>query len=216
MSRPALSEEERFNRRAALLEAAQRLYRDRGMLPTVRDIAKAAGMAKGAVYLWFRTKEEIFVALLDADFGMLITRLLCVIESLDPFPAQAAGRFAAAYAKLLGEVPGILPLTCMPNSIFKENLPIEALSRFNKNLGAGLLAAGELLERRVGSFRPGQGADLLFRTWTITVGLWQVLDLPESLRKILDAPALSILHREFHKELETAVAQLWRGAMSSG
>ena len=55
-------------------EAAQRLYRDSGMLPTVLDIARAAGMAKGAVYLWFRTKDEIFVALLDANFEMLITR----------------------------------------------------------------------------------------------------------------------------------------------
>lgn len=216
MSRPALSEEERCNRRTALLEAAQRLYRDRDTLPTVRDIAKAAGMAKGAVYLWFRTKEEIFVALLDTGFGTLITRLMTVIESLDILPPRAACRFAAAYAKLLGEIPDILPLACMPNSIFKENLPIEALSRFNKNLGTGLSAAGELLERRIGSFRPGEGVDLLFRTWTLTVGLWQVLDLPESLRKILNAPSLSILHREFYRELETAVAQLWRGAMSIG
>ena len=80
MARPALSEEERFSRRAALLDAALRLYREQGTLPTVSNIAKAAGIAKGAVYLWFRSKEEIFVALLEAAFLELIARLLPIIE----------------------------------------------------------------------------------------------------------------------------------------
>ena len=215
MARPALTAEERLSRRAALLDAAERLYRDSGTVPTVSDIARAAGMAKGAVYLWFRTKDEIFVALLDANFGMLNTRLLTVIGTLDPLPAMAAGSFAAKYVKLLGEIPDILPLALIPPSIFKENLPIESLSQFNRNLGAGLASAGELLERRFENLRPGQGTDLLFHTWALTVGLWHTLDLPEGLRKILDAPALSILHRRFYTELETAVTQLWRGAMSS-
>lgn len=215
MSRPALNEEERTSRRAALLDAAQRLYRDRGTLPTVLDIARAAGMAKGAVYLWFRSKEEIFVALLESNFLALIARLMPVIESLDTNPARAAGSFAAQYSKLLDEFPDLLPLASISNNIFKGNLPVESLSHLNRNLGAALSEAGEVLERRVGSLFPGQGSTLLFRTWTLTVGLWHVLALPEALRKLLDAPALSVSHRQFSKELLTAVTQLWKGAMIS-
>ncbi|MCE5335503.1 MAG: TetR family transcriptional regulator [Desulfobacteraceae bacterium] len=213
MARPALSEEERSSRRGALLEAAERLYRERKRLPTVLDIARAAGMAKGAVYLWFRSKEEIFVALLEANFVTLITRLLPVIGSLDPHPALAAGMFAARYLDLLDGVPDILPLSSVPNNIFNEHLPIESLSRLNRNLGAGLSKAGALLERRVGNLQPGQGAALLLRTWTLTVGMWLTLNMPEDLRRILDAPALSIFRRRFREELEIAVTQLWRGAL---
>jgi len=216
MARPALSEEERFSRRAALLDAARRLFLARGTLPTVLDIARTAGMAKGAVYLWFRSKEEIFVALLEANFLALISRLLPVIETLDPVPALAADSFASKYVKLLRDFPDILPLASVPNSFFKENLPIESLSRLNRNLGVGLAEAGESLERRVGSLQPGEGTDLLLRTWTLTVGLWLMLDMPDTLKQILDAPALSIFRRRFHEELETAVTQLWRGAMSCG
>ena len=189
-------------------------FHDRGRLPTVGDIARAAGMAKGAVYLWFRSKQEIYVALLDAAFETLTERLLPVIESLRPPPAPAACTFAARYAVLLEDIPDILPLSLTPNSIFKEDLPVDALSHLNRNLGTGLSKAGALLERRLGCLRPGEGTDLLFRTWTLTIGLWQVLDLTDSLRRILDAPSLSVLHRRFHKELETAVTQLWLGAMS--
>lgn len=213
MARPTLSEEERANRRTALLDAGRRLYREKGTLPTVSDIAKAAGMAKGAVYLWFRSKEEIFVALLEDGFLKLIACLLPVIESLDPRPASAAGGFAAKYVRLLDEVPDVVPLSSVPNSIFRDHLPIESLSRLNRNLGAGLSQAGDLLERRIGRLLPGQGTDLLLRTWTMTVGLWLMLNKPDDLWSILDAPALSIFHREFRTELETAVTQLWRGAM---
>ena len=214
MARPALSEAERSSRRSALLDAAQRLFHDRGRLPTVLEIARAAGVAKGAVYLWFRSKQEIYVALLDAAFEKLTQRLLPVIESLDPLPALAACGFAARYVVVLGEIPDILPLSLAPNSIFNEDFPIEALSRLNRNLGAGLSKAGALLEKRLGCLRPGEGTDLLFRTWTLTIGSWQVLDLTDSLRRILDAPSLSVLHRRFDTELETAVEQLWRGTMS--
>lgn len=216
MARPALSEEERLNRRTALLEAAQQLYRERGYLPTVSDIARAAGMGKGTVYVWFRTKEEIFVALLDAGFQTLNTRLLNIIDALSPLPAAAAGDFAAHYVKLLAEIPDLLSLASMPVSIFKRNLPTESLSRFNRNLGTSLFAAGRHLERRIEGFQPGQGADLLFHTWTLTIGLWQLLELPEALREILDAPALSILQRRFDSELKAAVTHLWRGALSGG
>src|SRR5271157_5377810 len=97
MARPALSEEERFSRRAALLDAALRLYREQGTLPTVSSIAKAAGIAKGAVYLWFRSKEEIFVALLEAALLELIAGLLRIIEFLDPRPEFAPDTFATQY-----------------------------------------------------------------------------------------------------------------------
>jgi AcrR family transcriptional regulator len=93
MARPALTEEERSNRRAVLLDAPLHLYRARGSLPTVLDIAKAAGMAKGAVYLWFRTKEEIFAALLDDNYAKLNSGVHPILESLDPIPSVAAGSF---------------------------------------------------------------------------------------------------------------------------
>jgi AcrR family transcriptional regulator len=214
MARPALSEEERFRRRTALLDAARYLYRENWTIPTVSNIAKVAGIAKGAVYLWFRSKEEIFVALLEDSLLKLNMQVLYIINSLDPSLSSAAGNFAAKYVKLLDKVPDAVRLSSVASSIFRENLPIESLSRLNRNLGAGLSEAGDLLERRVGCLEPGQGAHLLFWTWTLTVGLWLIMDKPDDLRKIIDAPALSLFRRDFHEELQAAVTQLWRGAMN--
>ena len=213
MARPALSEEERFNRRAALLDTAVRLYREQGTLPTVSNIAKAAGIAKGAVYLWFRSKEEIFVTILEAAYLELIARMLPIIEFLDPRPEFAPDAFATQWVKLLAEVPDVVQLSSVLNSMFRENLPIESFSRLDRNVGASLSKAGALLEKRFGCLIRGKGADLLLHTWTLTVGLWIMMDIPDEVKKVLDDLTLATFRRGFGAELKTAVAQLWRGAV---
>jgi len=213
MARPALTEEERFSRRAALLDAALRLYREQETFPTVSNIAKAAGVAKGAVYLWFRSKEEIFVAILEDAFLELIARLLSIIESIDPRPEFAPDSFATQYVRLLAEVPDVVPLSSVLNNMLKANLPIESFSRLDRDVGASLSEAGALLEQRLGCLMRSKGADLLLHTWTLTIGLWIMMDIPDEMKKVLDDPTLATFRRGFSTELKTAVAQLWRGAM---
>ena len=213
MARPALSEKERLSRRVALLEAALRLYHEQGTLPTVSNIAKAAGIAKGAVYLWFRSKEEIFVALLEAAFLELIAGLMLIIESIDPVPEFAPDAFATQYAKLLAEVPDVVPLSSVLNSMFRENLPIESFSRLDRNVGASLSKVGALLEQRLGRLMRSKGTDLLLHTWTLTIGLWVIMDIPDEMKKVLGDPALAPFRNGFHTEVKIAVAQLWRGAL---
>lgn len=63
-------------RRAEILEAARRVCAARGFHDmTVDEIAAHAGMAKGTVYLYFRSKHEIYWAMLDAIVTDLALRL---------------------------------------------------------------------------------------------------------------------------------------------
>jgi AcrR family transcriptional regulator len=56
--------------RLALLEAAGRVFRDRGYVgATLEGIADAAGFTKGAIYSQFRSKADLFCALLEARIG---------------------------------------------------------------------------------------------------------------------------------------------------
>ena len=54
------------DRRQEILDAAQRVFSERGVSKvTVADIADAAGVAKGTVYLYFGSKEHLLLALRD-------------------------------------------------------------------------------------------------------------------------------------------------------
>jgi AcrR family transcriptional regulator len=54
------------NRRAQLLDAAARLFRERGFHATsMRDIAKAVGMLSGSIYYHFDSKEGMLLAVYE-------------------------------------------------------------------------------------------------------------------------------------------------------
>lgn len=53
-------------RTAELLEAARRLFAEKGFhATTVEDIAAAAGVAKGTVYLYYKSKQDVYWAAIE-------------------------------------------------------------------------------------------------------------------------------------------------------
>lgn len=63
------------NRRAAIVRAAARLFRDRGFDgTTVRDIATAVGMRSGSPFYHFASKEEILFAVMEEGLRQGLAR----------------------------------------------------------------------------------------------------------------------------------------------
>lgn len=213
MGRPVLTEQDREQRRRVLLDAAHQLYRERKALPPVADIARAAGLAKGTVYLYFRTKEEIFVALLEDSFVQLFTALAPLLAQLRAGRGDQARVFARGYTELVRNSGDLLKLAALGNTVLEKNLPLEAMQGFKMTLAHGMTAAGALLERHVGATETGWGATLLLQTYGMTLGLWQALDYPVVLRSILQQAELRVLDRDFYAELEAAVERLWSAAL---
>jgi AcrR family transcriptional regulator len=62
----AKSQQQKLDRINSILEAAEGLFQQqKGELPSASQIAKAAGIAKGTVYIYFTSKEAIFLTLLE-------------------------------------------------------------------------------------------------------------------------------------------------------
>ena len=65
VAKRAYGKEDKQERRDEILAAARHLFTaGGGDLPSVADIAKRAGIAKGTLYLYYSTREEIFASLL--------------------------------------------------------------------------------------------------------------------------------------------------------
>jgi AcrR family transcriptional regulator len=76
--------------RSKLLEAAGKVFACRGMeRATVDEVANEAGFTKGAFYANFKSKEELFLAMLDERFGKRLDELDRVLESGASFEDQA-------------------------------------------------------------------------------------------------------------------------------
>lgn len=86
----AFSAQEREVIAEALLEHGRRLFTAQGLRKTsVEELTKAAGISKGAFYLFFESKEELFFELLEHYERSFQTALLEEIERADlPPPAR--------------------------------------------------------------------------------------------------------------------------------
>lgn len=86
-----------------ILDAALRLFTERGFGTTkVGDVAAAAGLSKGAVYLYFPSKEALLEAIVHRAVGpvadLAVSRLSDRVEHPRRIIAQLIGEVAAAMA----------------------------------------------------------------------------------------------------------------------
>jgi AcrR family transcriptional regulator len=71
-----------MDKKELILDAMQKLMTtEKGMDSSVSDIAKCAGIGKGSIYYYFKSKEEILEALIDRTYHKIIENCRVLIES---------------------------------------------------------------------------------------------------------------------------------------
>lgn len=207
-ARRAYGGEDKRARRGAILTAAAALFGDgSGDLPTAQAIAAACDLAKGTVYLYFRSKEAIFSALLLDGWGEVVG---LVERAFAPEVEDPAAAFLSAYAAHLDDRRGLLRLDALRPAL-ERGLDHAALADFKRTFTERLLAGGALIDRRMG-LPDGKGLKLLTRTHALTCGLWQSLGDASAGAKAADLP--DALRPDFIDEVKEALAEFWRGALT--
>lgn len=210
-----MSDDDKELRRRQFLEAAHALFGQTGELPSVEAIASHAGLAKGTVYRYFKTKEEIFVALLEDDFSQLYLALEAVLQDLPEAIEDAPAYFAPRFTQSLQHIDNLLPLAALAYGVLEKNIPAAPYLKLKKVLAMGLHVGGKRLESRYPQLAPGQGATLILHTYSLGMGLWQTLSCSSHLQTLLQTPELSVLNRDFPTELENAIRTLWQGQLTA-
>ena len=64
--------DKREDKRARILESAVKVFAEKGFFgATVAEVARAAGVADGTIYLYFKSKDELLLTLFDEKMGEL-------------------------------------------------------------------------------------------------------------------------------------------------
>lgn len=209
-------------RRRQLLAAAVALFSERPYGDvTMAAVARRAGVAKGTTYLYFRTKEELFLALyrerLESWLDELRTELLACGGPVSP------ESFAATLRRTLEARPTLARLMALLHLVLEQNLELETAVDFKRWLGGQFHGLGGALEsvlgeeaagssrRREDLLVPGNGARLLLRVNALVVGLHQMAHPVGAVAEALESDDLRPLRTEFGPELEQSVVCLLRG-----
>jgi AcrR family transcriptional regulator len=111
---------EGHTRRDEILQAAKELFIREGYeATTIRRIADVVGVSAPALYLYFRDKEAIMLALCDQTFGLLIEQMEDLIKLGLP-PIERLRRCGEAYVRFALANPREYWLTFMSGNTPKQ------------------------------------------------------------------------------------------------
>lgn len=108
----------REDRKAGILDAAAKLFSERGYHTTsITHVIEQAGISRGTFYLYFDSKETLFLELMDR----FIHQILDVVEVVDPEGPQPERRIAENLRRVVDVVFDNRHLTLL---VFRQSLGV--------------------------------------------------------------------------------------------
>jgi len=167
----AHADAEKEARRQDILDAADRLFAERREMSNMADVAVAAGLAKGTMYLYFQSKEELYLALhlrhVEHFFSMLIGRL----KRTEPFGFEEMQALAKQH---ILDAPTYLPLGACCIGFPAGALRPAVVAHFQGRLTDWLGEGGAGLERHFQRLAKGEGMRLLKHSYAFMIGLYSM------------------------------------------
>ena len=123
-------------RKEEIIAACAALYEEKGFKETtIKDIGKAITLTRTGIYLYFETKEEIFLALLGREYDAWVSEMreIMAVET-----AMTRDGVAEVLARTLTNHPRLLRLLSMNLYEMEANSRPERLTEFKKSFGASL------------------------------------------------------------------------------
>lgn len=206
----AMTEAQKEARRADILRVALHRftltpYQDLSMAAT----AEEAGVAKGTLYLYFKSKEEMFLSIYtDQLDGWL--------DELDRRLAEAGGeasiaRLVSAIGESLGSRTPLLQLTAILHTVLEQNVDYAAAKRFKTWLKERVLKTGALMEKHLPFLKPGQGARLLMQIDALVIGFQHMAEPSGVMRQVLAEPDMALFRVDLEKSLLDSLRTLLMG-----
>lgn len=203
----AVLAEDKQERHHAILDAAERLLaRSPERVASVAEVADEAGLAKGTVYLYFPSKEELLLAAHErhaqAFFAALVERLADEATiTLDEMMQLTRTHFL--------DRPTFLPLATRCLGLMATEVPPETATAFQERMAERLQSAGAGLERHFPELPAGGGVLLLRRSFALIIGLWQM----SWSHALAEGASCRLRPEDFPRELGAALTALWEGTV---
>jgi AcrR family transcriptional regulator len=137
----------KLNRRADILRAAEKLMRSRGLSGvTTRQISQAVGCSEGALYVHFKGRLELLVAMLEESLPEMLGPLRALRESVGRGSAQQ--NLVYAMGGIFRFHQGVIPRTA---GLFAEPELLAAYRNSLKRQGKGPHLSMRVLEEYIRS-----------------------------------------------------------------
>jgi AcrR family transcriptional regulator len=210
IKRRAVRNDQKLERRQVLIDRAWVLFQQQSYEQiNIIDVARSAGLAKGTVYLYFRTKEALFLAVLIDQFTHWFDQVDQVL------PALGIEGVVGVIHHALIQNPHLVRLFAIVHVVLEQNIDYDNALTFKRFLLERVGRTGRLIEQSLMFLKAGEGGQLLLRAYALVIGVQHLADpAPVVSQVLLTEPGLEVFRIRFSTEFPVVLTALLRGLQS--
>jgi AcrR family transcriptional regulator len=197
-------------RREALMEAATQLFlAQRYEAVTMQSVARVCGLSKASVFVYFPTKESLFLAIAEREIAHFFDALAGDLQAIPspggaPVVASALGR---AYARR----PTLVRLLGVLHRVLESKLSPSDARDFRWRLLPGMARVGRVVEAHLPFLPSHGGRELLLAIHCIALGVQQLAEVGQVHESAGDLPGMELFRFDFQNMFLPMVAAYLRG-----
>lgn len=202
IKRRAVNDDQKEQRKQAIIDAAWELFQQNDYdAVNVKDVAHAINLAKGTVYVYFKTKEALFLAVQMQQFDAWFDTVDAALPNVHDIDS-----LVALFTSTLEERPHLTRLFAILHTTLERNIDYDDALSFKQTLYQRIAHTGQLMEQFIDVLPANSGAQILMDTYAITIGIQHMSDAAPVVHDVLrDHPELTAFEVNFKSSLGALV-----------
>ncbi|TGN17270.1 TetR/AcrR family transcriptional regulator [Leptospira idonii] len=205
----AVLEKDKLSKKAGILQAAAQLLQKKDWAELSMDeVAKKAKIAKGTLYLYFPTKEDLCLRVHLIDYEIWFHDLRKYLETKETInPSDFSQWFVdsfedhSRFLKILPIVPTIL----------EKNASLETIREFKRSLKDQLTAILPLLSKTLKLKSEEEGFLFLMQCHALAIGAWSHGFPSPLVKEAQEEEGLEMFHINYAQFVKSSIDTLLRG-----
>lgn len=194
----AITEQQKNERRQNILSSARRLFEFEDFQSiTIAQIARKSGIAKGSVFLYFKTKEELFLCLTLEELEKWNDEFDRRLKEIVHVKTAKSSDLVDLVDSTLMNNSVLIRLLAMVNVILEQNIGYKQANQFKRALLERAQHTGELIDKSVSFFRTGDGVRFYLYLYILIIGLHQASNPAPIIKQVLKHPDFHLFNINF-------------------
>ena len=193
-------------RKEEIINACAKLYESRGFKEiTLKEIGAATTLTRTGIYLYFETKEEIFLALLGREYDAWAEEMLAVMAREEAMPREAV---ADALARTLTDHPRLLRLLSMNLFEMEANSRPERLAEFKVSFGASLKTVEMMIQKYLPEMDSADRQRFLYAFFPFIYGIYPYTSVTEKQKEAMREAGIPYVYQSAYDLTYSFLTQL--------
>jgi len=198
-------------RRDTILAAALDLYvRGNGQLPKVETIAREVNLAKGTAYIYFSSKEEIYLTLLEQNITAWLSNIQRELRRAQVEPIDPLDKLLRALQSWSTEQPHLWTLSALGQSVLEPAIDGKVLLAYRTRLAQQFRQTAEKIQSFLGGSATASALPVLLKTYASAIGIWQFSQTPAALSRVQQSASGGNLQLRFDESATQVWQLLWQ------